>query len=78
MKALTLITLVDQQQASQVLETLRKIPGVTSTKALIGGQYDLAIDIEADDEVSIAALLNDHIQVVEGIGRTFTQFVNPM
>tara|TARA_B100000315_G_scaffold120640_1_gene110493 strand:+ start:906 stop:1133 length:228 start_codon:yes stop_codon:yes gene_type:complete len=53
-----------------VLEQLQEFPGVVAREVL--GPYDLVVDLEADTQEDITAILRHKIRPIHGITNTVT------
>lgn len=73
MKAYVLVN-VAAGQALKLAEQVRQVPGIVDAD-VITGEYDLVVTCEADDIVSLGALLVDRVQRLEGVFKTTTCLV---
>jgi DNA-binding Lrp family transcriptional regulator len=61
-------------RALEVVEKIRRVPGVTAADA-ITGQYDVIASFEARDFAVLGSAVVDKIQKLDGVRRTVTCLV---
>jgi len=57
-----------------LLPKLRAVEGVKRAN-IVAGEYDLVVDVEAESQQDLLALVTEEIQSLEGVGQTRTSVI---
>lgn len=61
-------------RASEILEAVRAIDGVTRAN-IVAGEFDIIATVEAAEQHDLLTLVTEEIQSLDGVGRTRTCIV---
>ena len=58
----------------ELLPKLRDIDGVKRAN-IVAGEFDIVVNVEAESQQALLALVTDEVQSLEGVGQTRTSVV---